>query len=156
MRANNPSDIVAGLKRCADELSRWNRIVFGHLPRQIQKKRNVLNDLVSRDQNGRNGTRSERRLMSCWIVKKLCGNKDQKCSGWVLEIAIQNNSILKLLGGKRKTQSPDCWMIWGSGERLLWTWQKLPCLILRSFIQLLIRIEFRRLLMLWNQRCLLR
>ena len=55
VRANNPSDIVAGLKRCADELSRWNRIVFGHLPRQIQKKRNVLNDLVLRDQNGRNG-----------------------------------------------------------------------------------------------------
>ena len=55
MRANNPSDIVAGLKRCADELSRWNKTVFGHVPRQIQKKRNVLNDLVLRDQNGRNG-----------------------------------------------------------------------------------------------------
>ena len=55
VRANNPSDIVAGLKRCADELSRWNRTVFGHVPRQIQKKRNVLNDLVLRDQNGRNG-----------------------------------------------------------------------------------------------------
>ena len=55
VRANNPSDIVAGLKRCADELSRWNRTVFGHVPRQIQKKMNVLNDLVLRDQNGRNG-----------------------------------------------------------------------------------------------------
>ena len=55
MRANNPSDIVAGLKRCADELSRWNRTVFGHVPRQIQKKRNVLNNLVLRDHNGRNG-----------------------------------------------------------------------------------------------------
>ena len=55
MRANNPSDIVAGLKKCVDDLSKWNLLVFGHVPRQIQKKRNVLNDLVLRDQNGRNG-----------------------------------------------------------------------------------------------------
>ena len=53
MKANNLNDIVAGLKRCADKLSRWNRTVFGHVPRQIQKKRNVLNDLVLRDQNGK-------------------------------------------------------------------------------------------------------
>ena len=53
VKANNLNDIVAGLKRCADKLSRWNRTVFGHVPRQIQKKRNVLNDLVLRDQNGR-------------------------------------------------------------------------------------------------------
>ena len=71
--------------------------------------------------------------MSCWTVKKLCGNKDQKFSGWVLEIAIQNTSILRLPGGKRKTQSPDCQMIWGSGESLLQAWQKLPCLILRDY-----------------------
>ena len=50
--------------------------------------------------------------MSCWTVRKLCGNEDQKFSEWVLEITIQNTSILKLPGGKRKTQSPDCWMIW--------------------------------------------
>ena len=55
VRADNPSDIVAGLKRCADDLSKWNRAVFGNVPRKIQKKRNVLNDLVLRDQNGRNG-----------------------------------------------------------------------------------------------------
>ena len=72
VKADNPCDIVAGLKRCADDLSKWNRTVFGHVPRQIQKKRNVLNDLVLRDQNGR------------------------------------NTSILRLPGGKRKTQSPDC------------------------------------------------
>ena len=38
VRVNNPSDIMAGLKRCADELSRWNRTVFGHVPRQIQRR----------------------------------------------------------------------------------------------------------------------
>ena len=35
VRANNPSDIVAGIKRCADDLSKWNKSVFGHVPRQI-------------------------------------------------------------------------------------------------------------------------
>ena len=49
VKADNPCDIVAGLKRCADDLSKWNRTVFGHVPRQIQKKRNVLNDLVLRN-----------------------------------------------------------------------------------------------------------
>ena len=42
VRANNPSDIVAGLKKCAGDLSKWNLLVFNHVPRQIQKKRNVL------------------------------------------------------------------------------------------------------------------
>ena len=46
---------MTGLKKCANDLSKWNLLVFGHVPRQIQKKRNVLNDLVLRDQNGRNG-----------------------------------------------------------------------------------------------------
>ncbi|XP_023912492.1 uncharacterized protein LOC112024084 [Quercus suber] len=55
VRADNPCDIVASLKRCVDDLSKWNKAVFGNVPRQIQKKRNVLNDLVLKDQNGRNG-----------------------------------------------------------------------------------------------------
>ena len=31
----NPNGMVAGLKQCADELSRWNRSVFGLVPRHI-------------------------------------------------------------------------------------------------------------------------
>ena len=110
VRADNPSDIVTGLKQCSDDLSRWNKTVFGHVPRQIQKKRKVLNDLVLRDQNGSNGTEinnTKREINDCWIVRKLCGNKDQKFSGGVLEIAIQNTSIQRLPGDKRKTLSPN-------------------------------------------------
>ena len=51
----NPNGMVAGLKQCADELSRWNRSVFGLVPRQIQNKRKALNELVLRDHNGSNG-----------------------------------------------------------------------------------------------------
>lgn len=47
--------IVVGPKQCAVDLSRWNISVFGHVPRQIQKKRKVLNELVLRDQNESNG-----------------------------------------------------------------------------------------------------
>lgn len=56
MRSDSPCEIVAGLKQCAADLSRWNRSVFGQVPRQIQKKRKVLYDLVLRDQNGSNGS----------------------------------------------------------------------------------------------------
>ena len=31
----NPNGMVMGLRQCADELSRWNRLVFGLVPRQI-------------------------------------------------------------------------------------------------------------------------
>ncbi|XP_023912817.1 uncharacterized protein LOC112024413 [Quercus suber] len=51
----NPNDMVAGLKQCADDLSRWNRLVFGHIPRQIQNKRKALNKFVLRDHDGSNG-----------------------------------------------------------------------------------------------------
>ena len=35
VRTDNPCDIVVGLKRCADDLSKWNRLVFGNVPRQM-------------------------------------------------------------------------------------------------------------------------
>ena len=47
--------MVMGLRQCADELSRWNKSVFGLVPRQIQNKRKTLNDLVLRDHDGNNG-----------------------------------------------------------------------------------------------------
>ena len=31
----NPNGMVMGLRQCADELSRWNKLVFGLVPRQI-------------------------------------------------------------------------------------------------------------------------
>ena len=51
----NPNGMVMGLRQCADDLSRWNKSVFGLFPRQIQNKRKALNDLVLRDYDGRNG-----------------------------------------------------------------------------------------------------
>ena len=47
--------MVMGLGQCANDLSRWNRSVFGLVPRQIQNKRKALNDLVLRDHDGCNG-----------------------------------------------------------------------------------------------------
>ena len=51
----NPNGMVMGLRQCVDDLSRWNRSVFGLVPRQIQNKRKALNDLVLRDHDGCNG-----------------------------------------------------------------------------------------------------
>ncbi|XP_050252314.1 uncharacterized protein LOC126698852 [Quercus robur] len=51
----SPNGMVAGLKQCADDLSRWNGEVLGRVPRQIQNKRRVLNELVLRDHDGSNG-----------------------------------------------------------------------------------------------------
>ena len=51
----NSNGMVMGLRQCANDLSRWNRSVFGLVPRQIQNKRKALNDLVLRDHDGCNG-----------------------------------------------------------------------------------------------------
>lgn len=47
-------------------------------------------------------TRSGKRLMTCRTVRRSCGNKDLKYNGWVLGIAIQNTSIQRPLGEKKK------------------------------------------------------
>ena len=52
---HNPNGMVTGLKQYADGLSKWNRLVFGLVPRQIQAKRKALNELVLRDHDGTNG-----------------------------------------------------------------------------------------------------
>ena len=44
--------MAKGLKRCAGNLSRYNKIEFGQIPRQIQKKRKTLSTLVLRDKDG--------------------------------------------------------------------------------------------------------
>ena len=50
----NSNGMVMGLRQCADELSRWNKSVFGLVPRQIQNKRKAFNELVLRDHDGSN------------------------------------------------------------------------------------------------------
>ena len=43
--------IAAKLRCCADNLSRWNKLVFGQIPKKIQEKRETLNSLVCKDRN---------------------------------------------------------------------------------------------------------
>ena len=49
---NSPNGFAEGLKKCAVELFKWNRNVFGHLPRQIQAKRKAFNSLILQDRDG--------------------------------------------------------------------------------------------------------
>ena len=44
--------IAAKLRCCADNLSRWNKLVFRQIPKKIQEKRETLNSLACRDRNG--------------------------------------------------------------------------------------------------------
>ena len=50
------NDIVARLKNCADDILRWNKAVFGQVPKKIQSKKNALNNLVLRDRHGSLGS----------------------------------------------------------------------------------------------------
>ena len=52
---NSPTGIVARLRCCAENLSKWKKMVFGQIPKKIQEKRETLNSLVSRDRNGSMG-----------------------------------------------------------------------------------------------------
>ena len=52
---NSPTGIAARLRCCAENLSKWNKMVFGQIPKKIQEKRENLNSLVSRDRNGNLG-----------------------------------------------------------------------------------------------------
>ena len=56
LQMNTPSSVVDRLKRCVADLLRWNKSVFGHVPKQIQNKRRALNDLVLRDRDGNLGS----------------------------------------------------------------------------------------------------
>ena len=49
---NSPDGIAASLSFCAEKLSSWNKMVFGQIPKQIQKKKETLNKLVCRDKDG--------------------------------------------------------------------------------------------------------
>ena len=48
---HSPSGIAARLRCCAENLSKWNKMVFGQIPKKIKEKRDNLNSLVSRDKN---------------------------------------------------------------------------------------------------------
>ena len=49
---HSPSEIATRLRSCAENLSKWNKMVFGQIPKKIKEKRDTLNYLVSRDRDG--------------------------------------------------------------------------------------------------------
>ena len=49
---HSPSGIAARLRSCAENLFKWNKMVFGQIPKKIKEKRDTLNSLVNRDRNG--------------------------------------------------------------------------------------------------------
>ena len=53
---NSPIWIAARLNCCVENISRWNKMVFGKISRQIQKKRETLSTLVLRDKDGSLGS----------------------------------------------------------------------------------------------------
>ena len=46
-----PDSISSSLQSCAAELEKWNKAVFGYVPKQIQSKRKALNELTLQDRD---------------------------------------------------------------------------------------------------------
>ena len=57
---NIPCGMAEGLKRCAFELTKWNKSMFGLIPKQIQKKRRALSELVFQDRDGSKGNEGDK------------------------------------------------------------------------------------------------
>ena len=51
LNQNTPEGVVASLQNVATDLVRWNALVFGYIPKQIQNKWKELNALVLQDRN---------------------------------------------------------------------------------------------------------
>ena len=51
MHKGTLGSIATCLQNCAADLERWNKLVFGYVPKQIQCKRKALNDLTLHDRN---------------------------------------------------------------------------------------------------------
>ena len=47
--------IATCIQNCATDLARWNKSVFGYVPKQIQSKRKALNVLTLQDRNRSKG-----------------------------------------------------------------------------------------------------
>ena len=52
LHQGTPRSIATCLQNCAADLERWNKLVFGYVPKKIQCKRKALNDLTLQDRNG--------------------------------------------------------------------------------------------------------
>ena len=52
MHGGTPGSISSGLQSCAAKLEKWNKAMFGYVPKQIQSKRKALNELTLQDRDG--------------------------------------------------------------------------------------------------------
>ena len=52
LHQGTPEGIATSLQNCTADLVRWNKLVFGYVPKQIQSKRKALNALTLQDRNG--------------------------------------------------------------------------------------------------------
>ena len=52
MHGGTPDSISSSLQSCAAELEKWNKVMFGYVPKQIQSKRKALNELTLQDRDG--------------------------------------------------------------------------------------------------------
>ena len=55
LHQGTPRGITTCLQNYAADLERWNKSVFGYVPKKIQSKRKALNDLTLQDRNGTMG-----------------------------------------------------------------------------------------------------
>ena len=51
LHQGTPEGIATCLQNCVADLERWNKLVFGYVPKQIQSKRKALNVLTLQDRN---------------------------------------------------------------------------------------------------------
>ena len=52
LHRGTPESISSGIQNCAADLARWNKSVFGYVPKQIQDKRKALNVLTIQARDG--------------------------------------------------------------------------------------------------------
>ena len=52
LHRGTPDSISSSLQSCAAELEKWNKAMFGYVPKQIQSKRKALNELTLQDRDG--------------------------------------------------------------------------------------------------------
>ncbi|KAK9989326.1 hypothetical protein SO802_029565 [Lithocarpus litseifolius] len=70
---NTLGGMAKGLKHCASDLTKWNKSVFRLIPKQIQKKRRALSELVFQDKDGNRGNEVDKLRKE---INELLDNKE--------------------------------------------------------------------------------